>query len=94
MPRFRVDSRGVATDIQPLGRGNTGRTIPQTLNEQAAMNSAMSNPAAGRQLPTPMTDPRWDGKAGWVKMSQNIKGVEIHYVRNTRTGQVDDYKFK
>jgi RHS repeat-associated protein len=28
------------------------------------------------------------------KMSQEIDGVEIHYVRNLRTGEVDDYKFK
>jgi len=26
-------------------------------------------------------------------MSQNINGIEIHYVRNTITGAVDDFKF-
>lgn len=31
---------------------------------------------------------------GWVKMRQHINGVEVHYVRNTRTGAVDDFKFK
>lgn len=54
----------------------------------------MSNPAAGRQLPIKMTDPRWPASDGWVKMSQNVNGVEIHYVLNTRTGEVDDFKFK
>jgi len=26
-------------------------------------------------------------------MAQNINGVEIHYVRNTLTGAVEDFKF-
>jgi filamentous hemagglutinin len=38
-----------------------------------------------------MTDARWPAADGWVKMSQC--GVEIHYVRNTFTGMVDDFKF-
>lgn len=58
------------------------------------MDQAISNPGAGRQLPVPMTDPRWPKSDGWVKMSQNINGVEVHYVHNTKTGQVDDFKFK
>ncbi|MFC6933770.1 hypothetical protein ACFQHO_27745 [Actinomadura yumaensis] len=41
-----------------------------------------------------MTDARWPAKEGWVKMRQNVNGVEVHYVRNTRTGEVDDFKFK
>lgn len=40
----------------------------------------MSNPAAGTRLPFEMTDPRWPAADGWVKMSQNVNGVEIHYV--------------
>jgi filamentous hemagglutinin len=40
-----------------------------------------------------MTDWRWQGSSGWVKMTQNVNGVEIHYVRNTLTGAVDDFKF-
>lgn len=31
---------------------------------------------------------------GWVKRVQNVNGVEIHYVENTKTGQVLDFKFK
>ena len=34
------------------------------------------------------------GSQGWVKMAQHINGVEIHYIRNTLTGAVDDFKFK
>ncbi|WP_018800572.1 polymorphic toxin-type HINT domain-containing protein [Salinispora arenicola] len=93
--RFEVDSNGVATDLQPLGRGSTGRTTPNSLNEQIAMRSAMSNPTGGNIVPLKkgMTDPRWMGSDGWVKMAQRVNGIEVHYVRNTITGQVDDYKF-
>jgi filamentous hemagglutinin len=31
---------------------------------------------------------------GWVKRAQNVNGVEIHYVDNTLTGQMVDFKFK
>ncbi|MGW0252637.1 PA14 domain-containing protein [Nocardia goodfellowii] len=78
-----------------LDRGNTGRTEPADLKEQLAMEQVMSNPN-GRTIlgPERMTDPRWPGTDGWVKQSQNVDGVEIHYVRNEYTGEVDDFKFK
>jgi filamentous hemagglutinin len=57
------------------------------------MEQAMANPAAGLQSRLRMTDPRWPAEQGWVKMSQNVNGVEIHYVLNTATGAVDDFKF-
>jgi hypothetical protein len=81
---------------KPLGRGSTGSARPNNLNEQLAMNEARSNPAAGQQVPlkSGMTDARWPASEGWVKMRQNVNGVEVHYVRNTRTGAVDDFKFK
>jgi filamentous hemagglutinin len=41
-----------------------------------------------------MTDARWLAQDGWVKMSQNINRTEVHYVRNTITDQVDDFKLK
>jgi filamentous hemagglutinin len=40
-----------------------------------------------------MTDSRWPATDGWVKMAQNVNGVEVHYVKNTVTGAVDDFKF-
>jgi len=40
-----------------------------------------------------MTDPRWPATDGWIKMAQNVNGVDIHYVRNTITGAIDDFKF-
>ncbi|UTR15005.1 hypothetical protein MM221_21160 [Salipaludibacillus sp. LMS25] len=78
----------------PLGRGSTGRTTPNNLNEKLAMEEVMSNPTTGNVLPIRMTDSRWPSSEGWVKMSKNVNGIEIHYVRNARTGQVDDFKFK
>jgi hypothetical protein len=79
---------------KPLGLGSTGRSTPANLNEKPAMEQAISNPAAGRPLPVPMTDSRWPETDGWVKSAQNINGIEIHYVRNSITGAIDDFKFK
>ena len=47
-----------------------------------------------KQFPIPMTDKRWPGELGWVKMAKNVNGVEIHYVYNKNTQQFDDFKFK
>jgi hypothetical protein len=47
----------------------------------------------GRVIPVTMADARWPASAGWVKVSQRVNGAEIHYVRNTVTGAVDDFKF-
>jgi filamentous hemagglutinin len=66
---------------------------PANLTDKLAMEEAMSNPAAGLEIAVEMTDWRWQGSSGWVKMTQNVNGVEIHYVRNTLTGAVDDFKF-
>ena len=83
------------TDVnKPLGLGSTGRNTPANLNEKLALEQAISNPNAGRQLPVPMTDKRWPASDGWVKMSQNINGIEVHYVRNVKTGAIDHFKFK
>jgi RHS repeat-associated protein len=91
-----VDAEAAAaTDLRPLGRGSTGRTVPNNLNEKLAMESAMSDPSAGQIVPLRrgMTDSRWPGTEGWVKMTQNINGTEIHYVMNRYTGAIDDFKF-
>ncbi len=83
-----------ATNNAPLGLGSTGRAVPNNLQEQLALQQAMSNPAAGVQSPIPLGDSRWPAADGWVKMPQNVNGVEIHYVRNVNSGAVDDFKFK
>lgn len=41
-----------------------------------------------------MTDSRWPAADGWIKMTQNINEIEIHYLFNNRTQEVDDFKFK
>ncbi|MEV5576074.1 polymorphic toxin-type HINT domain-containing protein [Spirillospora sp. NPDC052269] len=99
--RFITGANGVTIDLKPLGRGSTGRAMPNSLYEQLAMETVMANPTAGRVIPLKkgMTDPRWMGSDGWVKMTQRVNmgvegDVEIHYVMNTVTGSVDDYKFK
>jgi hypothetical protein len=73
---------------------STGRTTPVNLTEQFAMKQAISNPQAGMRVPITMSDPRWPAKDGWMKMRQNINGVEIHYVLNKLTGIAEDFKFK
>jgi hypothetical protein len=78
------------------GGQSTGRTTPANLKEKLAMEQAQSNPGAGTEVPLKkgMTDPTWPGSQGWVKMRQNVNGVEIHYVLNKITGAVADFKFK
>ena len=44
--------------------------------------------------PVIMSDSRWLASEGWVKMSNNVNGVEIHFVYNKITGAFDDFKFK
>ncbi len=98
---------GVATGVRGAGgasgaggaaaagsAGSTGGTAAANLTEQLAMSQARSNPTAGNVIRSViMTDSRWPATQGWVKMSQNINGVEIRYVRNTIAGAVDDFKF-
>lgn len=65
------------------------------------MHQVRSNPLNGaRDLsqldrnPIIMTDSRWPASKGWVKMSNNVNGIEIHFVYNKITGAFDDFKFK
>jgi len=76
----------------------TGSTLPTDLRQDLAIREAMSNPAAGIPIRIPMTDPRWPASDGWLKMQQIIRPggdkINVHYVYNPRTGQVDDFKIK
>jgi hypothetical protein len=82
-------------NITAVGKGSTGRTEAKNLNEQLAMKQVYSNPLQGaKQLNIAMSDSRWLAKDGWVKMSQNVNGTEIHFVYNTITKVFDDFKFK
>jgi filamentous hemagglutinin len=33
-------------------------------------------------------------KDGWIKRTQVVNGIEIHYVENVNTGKFVDFKFK
>jgi hypothetical protein len=68
---------------------------PADLKEQLAMTEVRSSPERGKVLgDVTMTDPRWHVDDGWVKVQQTHGDVNIHFVRNERTGEVDDFKFK
>ena len=41
-----------------------------------------------------LSDSRWLDSDGWVKMSNNVDGIEIHFLYNNITGAFDDFKFK
>lgn len=82
------------TAPKPLGLGSTGLVEPASLTEQLAMTSGRADPAGAVIPRVVMSDARWPAADGWVKMQQIENGVNIHYVRNTITGAVDDFKFK
>jgi RHS repeat-associated protein len=79
----------------PLGRGVTGRGEPQNSYERFAMTEVRSNPSEGTALPiTVWKDERWPLAQGWRKMARNVNGIEIHWMWNRLSGEVDDFKFK
>ena len=94
-------NKGVGNPVKIAGKGSTGRTIPKNLNEQMAMHQVQSNPLKGAvdmsklsKRPIIMSDSRWPASKGWIKMSNNVNGIEIHFVYNKKTGAFDDFKFK
>lgn len=97
------DSRlntGVGNPMKVEGRGSTGRTIPNNLEEQMAMHQVRSDPLEGAtELPIKLNDTRWKSSDGWVEMQSVVKTADgnkitIHYVYNKVTGTFDDFKFK
>lgn len=84
----------VASSPKQIPQLSTGRNVAKNAVEQAAMDKVMANPLEGAKLRIQMKDPRWHASEGWVKMARNIDGVEIHWLRNTRTNTVADFKFK
>lgn len=76
---------------------STGRTTPNSLKEKLAMDEVMAKPAGTTPPRMPKMSDTKNGllaEDGWVKRSQNVNGVEIHYVENINTKQVVDFKFK
>ena len=87
--------KGTGNTLKPLGRGSTGRTVPNNPTEQLAMKEIMNNPTSGKVLRMdPLSDPRWKG---WRKMSnRHAHGIEIHFNAQFKNGKiinVDDFKF-
>ena len=88
-----------AAKNKPLGLGSTGRSVPSDLQEQAAMLVTRADPQAGTPLSRiTMSDPRWPASDGWQKWQTTTtlsdgRRITIHYNRNIKTGQVDDFKF-
>jgi hypothetical protein len=75
------------------GHSKGGR-MPANLKEELAMEEAMRNPSEGLPLGDKNNDPRWKASEGWTKRARNIKGIEIHYQYNVKTGEIDDFKIK
>ncbi len=88
------------TNYQLANRGlSKGEHLPQSLNQQLALEETMSNPTAGKKLPIAIADKRWNVRDGWIKMQRyynlyNGEKFEIHYVINESMKLMDDFKFK
>ncbi len=85
--------------LKPLGRGNTGRSMPKDLREQLVMEEIMADPYLGKiiEFPQGMTDSRWHKNDGWEKMRWRHENIEIHFVAqwiNNIITAIDDFKFK
>ncbi|WP_252212421.1 hypothetical protein, partial [Clostridium sp. CMCC3677] len=93
-------SGGVGNPVEVEGLGSTGRTIPNNLNEQMAMEQVKSNPLENaKKVPLKMNDKRWPASEGWAKMQSIVKNSDgsqtvIHFDYNKVTGAFDDFKFK
>lgn len=82
---------GIGNPVKIEGRGSTGRTTPNNLNEQMSMHDVQSNPLDGSTNLGNIGDLRWEG---WEKHARNINGVEIHFNYDPINHLFDDFKFK
>ena len=77
---------------------STGRSKPNSLNEQIAMKLTTANPDKGIVISSSngMKDPRMPRWLGWQKYSMFFSGaeIEIHYVGNRFIPIYFDFKFK
>jgi hypothetical protein len=89
-----VKTVGKAGDEAFESLGVTGRSSPKNLKEKLAMEEVYTNPK-GRYLNNiKMNDSRFKSSDGWQKFEQKVNGVNIHYVKNQKTGKFDDFKYK
>ena len=99
-----VEGTGKLDDLigaKSLGKGSTGRTVANSLDEQLAMKEVLSNPLDGAEhlRKFKMGDSRWLSGDGWQKMQRIIQTsdgtkINIHFNYNKLTGGFDDFKFK
>lgn len=92
-----VPERAVSEAVAKRADISTGRTEAKNLKEQLAMEKVKSNPSGVTPPRMPkMSDTKNNllHEDGWVKRTQNVNGVEIHYVENINTKEVIDFKFK
>lgn len=75
---------------------STGRTTPQNLTEKLAMESAKSNPAAGKMIIPKLKDIRFPSDFSKFQQVFNTSNgkVVIHYVGNLAKRVFTDFKFK
>ena len=75
---------------------STGRSEPNNLNEQVAMNLTTSNPDKGKVIISSLGDPRMPGWLGWQKYQIHFPDakITIHYVGNKYIPIYFDFKFK
>jgi len=68
---------------------STGRTVPNNLKEKLALEQVMAKPMGTTPPRMPsMSDTKNNLLAadGWVKRTQDVNGVEVHYLENINTG--------
>jgi uncharacterized protein RhaS with RHS repeats len=90
---YEIDEVCICDEECPI---STGRTVPNSLKEKLAMDEVKSNPAGETPPRMPKMSDTKNGllaEDGWVKRTQMVNDVEIHYVENINTKQVIDFKF-
>ena len=91
---LNVTNKSIFTTNNIQSSRSTGRTEPNNLKEQLAMQEVRSNPLYNAtQLNISLNDPRWPASDGWVKMARNVNNIEIHFVFNIKYNIFDDFKF-
>lgn len=91
---------------RPLGRRSTtarwerGTTLPRNVREQMAIEDCITHPEKGTIITDITMHHPWPASEGWVKMervffedpTRKNSHIIVHYVRNVRTGEIDDFK--
>ena len=90
------------TYVKIEGRGSTGRTTPNDLFEEMAMDSTKRNPFdpgegnTVRKIIESLNDSRWKGWEKWevVYRAESGRTVTIHFSYDPKNNLYDDFKFK